>query len=272
MLAEKPGNVSPRHSFTDATAEDFVTSGAAIAPVLATALQFPVGQTILHAVQATNAVVGHNTNLGIILLLAPLAAVPQDQSLRDGLQSVLQSLSVDDARSAFDAIRLASPGGLGKASDQDVSATPTMTLLDCMRLAADRDQIAAEYCSGFATVFETGLPLLQECLLWNHHADRRLGWLSLQLLARFGDSLIARKCGEQLNQQVQQQAQHVLDQGWPFESKADFAYLEFDRFLRDPDHRRNPGTTADLTAAVLFVAQRLEVCEINDDGSLSTAH
>src|SRR5262249_14716060 len=143
---------------------DFLLSAAAIAPVLEGAAARPVGQTILEAVRATRLVARTNTNLGIILLLSPLAAVPVGEPLRDGLLRPLGRLGVADARAAYESIRLANPGGLGRVPDQDVHDEPTQGLREVMALAADRDLIARQYGNGFEQVFDEGVPALRQAL------------------------------------------------------------------------------------------------------------
>src|SRR6516165_1571596 len=101
VTARKAGNVTRFHDFDDVTYLDFVLSGAAIAPVLA-ARQQRIGARVLEAVQATRRVVRTNTNLGIILSLAPLAAAGDD--LRTDLRNILVGLDVEDARQVFEAI------------------------------------------------------------------------------------------------------------------------------------------------------------------------
>src|SRR5688572_21198196 len=73
--ARKAGNVHPFAEFDDLKYADFVRSGEAIAPVLDAYHEQPLGITILEAIRATRAVVNTNTNLGIVLLLAPLSKV-----------------------------------------------------------------------------------------------------------------------------------------------------------------------------------------------------
>src|SRR5438105_8350832 len=100
--ARKPGNVHRYCDFDDAGYVDFLLSAAAIAPVLDRAPERRVGETILDAVRATRQVVATNTNLGIILLLTPLAAALGD--LLTGVLAVLDMLDVADARAAYQAI------------------------------------------------------------------------------------------------------------------------------------------------------------------------
>ena len=132
------------------------------APVLEGAAGRPVGETVLAAVRATRQVVRTNTNLGILLLLAPLAAVGPDRPLREGLRRVLERLDVADARAVYEAVRLANPSGLGRVPEQDVSEPPTQTLRQVMELAAGRDLIARQYANGFQEVFEVGVPALRQ--------------------------------------------------------------------------------------------------------------
>ena len=96
--------------------------------------------------------VSTNTNLGMILLLTPLAAVPPTIDLADGVEQVLAATTRDDARLVYQAIRLASPGGIGRVDEQDVADEPTMTLREVMALAADRDLVARQYAGGFQEV------------------------------------------------------------------------------------------------------------------------
>ncbi|HEX4627177.1 MAG TPA: triphosphoribosyl-dephospho-CoA synthase, partial [Gemmatimonadales bacterium] len=165
--APKPGNVSPVASFRDATYEQFLASAVAIGPALAVAGDRPLGVTIRAAVEATGSWVPSNTNLGLVLLLAPLARAalrPGDSSLRANLHATLAETTVADAREAYLAIGRAAPGGLGCSPEQDVADVPTVTLRDAMALAAERDVIAREYVTDFRITFETGAPALRQAL------------------------------------------------------------------------------------------------------------
>src|SRR3954470_5717071 len=133
LAAPKPGNV---HVFADGhrmSVDDFMRSADAAAEPL-TMPGASVGRRILDAVEATRAAVGTNTNLGIILLCAPLAAAAAvaTMDLRVALADVLESLNIEDAILAFRAIALASPGGLGHADRHDVHAPATVTLRQAM--------------------------------------------------------------------------------------------------------------------------------------------
>src|SRR5262249_16961670 len=146
----KAGNVHRFADFADVSYADFVASAAAAAPELGRAPDRLLGETILAAVRATRSVVRTNTNLGIVLLLAPLARAAGRGELPTGVHEVLAATTVEDAARVYSAIRLVSPGGLGTARDQDVSEVPTLPLRDVMALAADWDLVARQYANGFA--------------------------------------------------------------------------------------------------------------------------
>src|SRR5437763_636089 len=145
--APKPGNVHRGADFEDLTYPDLLTAAIMIGPVIEAAPRRPLGETILEAVKITQETIGTNANLGTILLLAPLAAVPRDEPLASGIAKVLEHLNATDARLVYEAIRLAKPGGLGRVSEADVAGDPPTDLLDAMRAAADRDLVARQYAN-----------------------------------------------------------------------------------------------------------------------------
>ncbi|MCI0359255.1 MAG: triphosphoribosyl-dephospho-CoA synthase [Planctomycetaceae bacterium] len=255
--APKAGNVHRSADFEDLTLFDLLASAVAIASAIDAAPQAGVGRTVLDAITATRAVVSTNTNLGIVLLLAPLAAVPRSRPLSSAsVRDVLATLTAEDCRLVYTAIRLAMPGGLGKVEEMDIAGEPPADLLFAMRAAADRDLVARQYTDDFRLVLEEALPLLI--------AGRSSGWsltdsiihAHLALLARYEDSLIARKCGSPTAKQVSARAGSVLATGGPGDEAYYESLADFDFWLRADGHRRNPGTTADLVAAALFAGLR----------------
>lgn len=288
--APKPGNVSPGRHFADIRYEHFLASAAAIGPAFTGVGERRIGETILLAARATSRWTRSNTNLGIVLLLAPLARAAafigghevggpdrlrsqgelrrvepeppakaggmplQGDELRDALRKVLNDTTVADARDVFAAIRLASPGGLGEAAEQDVADEPTVTLLEAMQLAADRDGIAREYATGFATTFEVAVPALlrarRDGLSWDDVVVETF----MTVLASRPDTHIERRGGPELAADVSQRAADVMRAGGIRTDDGRRALGYFDHSLRDPRNTGNPGTTADVTAAALFVA------------------
>lgn len=254
VSAPKPGNVTRYADFSDTHFEDFLLSAIAIGPALAQADHAGVGEIIRQAVQDTQRMVHSNTNLGILLLLAPLVkACLGEGGLRENLAQVLAGLTVEDACQAYAAIRLAHPGGLGRAPQADVAEEPTLTLYQAMSLAQERDSIAREYVTNFAITFEIGYPAL--CDVWHVTANPADAIVQayLTLLARVPDTLIARKRGAKMAGQVSRWAADVLEAGGVFTAHGRQAVADLDRTLRDERHTLNPGTTADLTAAAIFL-------------------
>jgi triphosphoribosyl-dephospho-CoA synthase len=261
--AAKPGNVSPAVGFGDTTYWDFLASAAAIGHPLGAAGTRPLGETILLAVEATRRWTTANTNLGIVLLLAPLARAAalvdvdattiRPADLQRSMTRVLADTTVDDARSTYAAIRLAAPGGLGTAEAQDVANEPTVTLTDAMRLAADRDGIASEYATGFCATFDIATPALcaarDDGLPWNDAIVETF----LTLLAARPDTHIARRGGHALARDVTARAADVVRLGATRTPAGRAAIARFDASLRDQHNRANPGTTADITTAAIFV-------------------
>jgi triphosphoribosyl-dephospho-CoA synthase len=248
--APKPGNIYRGADFDDVTYADFLTSASVLGPKIAFASTHGVGHAILEAARAIHRSVGTNTYLGTVLLLAPLAAVPATESLLDGVTKVLDALTADDTRFVYEAVRVANPGGLGKLDEADIRGTPpAIDLVDAMRLAADRDLVARQYVNKFAEVFATA----EQIESGQGSLSDRIVRSYLMMLAEIPDSLVARKCGPDLADRVRCGARRVLSfHGDEYHA----ALADFDFWLRTDGHRRNPGTTADIVAAALFVLLR----------------
>lgn len=254
--ARKPGNVHRYADFDDLNYLDFIAAAAAVAPVLARSPDRRVGRTVLDGVRAARRVTSTNANLGILLLLAPLTKAAAEADFRSGLDRVLDELDVEDARLVYEAIRLANPGGLGRSADQDIRDAPTRPLREVMALAAHRDGIARQYANGFREVFDDGAPAVLEGMERTGSMEGAIIRTHLHLMARHPDTLIARKRGPIEAAESARRARAVLDAGWPHAPASREAFAEFDAWLRADGRRRNPGTTADLIAACLFVLLR----------------
>jgi len=256
--APKPGNV---HAFADGhrmTVDEFVRSAdAAAAPLSAQGAR--VGLRIHRAVMATFAAVGTNTNLGIILLCAPLAAAAERDAvnLRSALHEVLQDLDVDDADLAFRSIARAAPAGLGHSAQHDVFNPATVSLLEAMSAAANRDMVARQYATDFADIFDLGLPLFESVSQSKGAAKWATLGTFLGFLSAYPDSHIARKFGTETANCVQRTALNfaAMLQAAEQPNQVLPALLTWDAALKAK--AINPGTSADLTVATLF-AHRLQ--------------
>jgi triphosphoribosyl-dephospho-CoA synthase len=254
MEALKPGNV---HLFADGhqmSAGDFFDSARASAVPL-TDPGLPIGRRVLDAVRATRQAVRMNTNLGILLLCTPLAAAAQldVRDLRGSVDAVLRSLTLADAKAVFEAIGLASPGGLGTAEAHDVRDAPTVPLLQAMSEASGRDMIARQYVTAFQDVFETGLAAHDQAIGRGESGMWPTVFAYMAFLTAFPDSHVVRKFGSLIADAVQQEAVAVLASLDAISSEPERIALlaAFDQSLKA--RGINPGTSADLTVACLLV-------------------
>ncbi len=263
--ALKPGNV---HLFADGhgmVVQDFIKSASVSSAVIARP-ELTLGARINCAVDATWQAVGCNTNLGIVLLCAPIIHAAINLQMKDikkdalhkKLLQILANSTIDDAQSAFNAITLAQPAGLGSGYSHDVQNEAQCTLLEAMKTAADRDVIALQYSNGFNDVFYVGLLQYQVALaLWQNPAWAVTA-LHLFWMANYLDSHVVRKYGFKVANDLQAIAlQHktaFLKQTNPkqYQSKL----MQFDQNLKQKGI--NPGTSADLTVATLFVSALLQ--------------
>ena len=256
LAALKPGNVHAYAAGHDMTSADFEVSARASAPAMADPA-LTVGQRILESIRHTRAVVACNTNLGIVLLCAPLAQaalMAAGPGLRQQLHDLLHGLTVDDAERAFAAIRLANPGGLGESARHDVQHSPAVTLHAAMAEARHRDRIAAQYCTDFVDIFEFGLDRLAAGQARWPEPEWATAATYMGFLAAYPDSHVARKLGQRVAEAVMTDARplaHRLQAAANPKTILD-DLKNFDRTLKDKGI--NPGTSADLTVATLFVS------------------
>ena len=255
LEALKPGNV---HIFADGhgmTVQDFIDSADAVSKVIAQP-DLTLGERIFQSVQATQNAVHMNTNLGMILLCAPLIQAKLKSNgtgLQANIHAVLGGSTIDDAEACFATIRLANPAGLGNSDTHDVYLPADCTLQVAMQQAADVDSIARQYSNNFADVFD-GVVVYQKALKqWQKPAWAATA-LHLHFMRHFLDSHIARKHNETIAKLVQNQAaEHAVEFSQAFNPKNyQSELLSFDAALKKQG--LNPGTSADLTVASLFLS------------------
>ena len=252
----KPGNVGRHGAGHGMDCADFTRSAEVVTPILCDR-RLGIGRKILSSIEATRAAVHCNTNLGMVLLLAPIIRVYQEHGLqpdfRRTIKSTLKSLGRREAQDIFAAIRLANPGGLGKTDRYDVNSKPDIGIYSAMATAQDRDLVALQYANGYREVAGPGVKCLQ-----NHH-DRwnSLEWAVvacyLMYMASFPDSHIRRKHGSETAEQVRKKTKPVLERFMSYDNPEDAeeVLLIFDRELKASE--LNPGACADLTVASLLL-------------------
>ena len=268
VMALKPGNVSRYAAGHGMRAEDFLRSGTVVSPILCERAR-SVGERILRAVQATMRQVGCNTNLGMLLLFAPLIRAAEEApagglaGLRQALAKVLADLRGAEGERIFRAIREARPGGLGSSRRYDVRSASGHELLEAMRHARRRDRIALQYVSGYEDIFSSGIPCFSKALARYGDVEWALTMCYIEFLCSFADSHVCRRHGraaaEALCGKALRMRQALLAREDPRDCLP--ALLQLDGELKGA--RINPGTSADLAAASLL-AWRL----VHGDGAL----
>ena len=255
----KPGNVDRHRDLDDLRFEQFMAGAVGARRGLQQAAEgASVGTAFINAVDGMSAQAGDNTQFGCLLLLVPLVKAAAEQSLTpDGVRSVVESTTVEDAvdfYTAFEHVDVAVGEPPPEADALDVrrgsDAAPTLrdrglTLYDIMELSADPegrlgDGNACEWVSGFERTFRAADALLGD----EGPVVDRTARVFLELLAEQPDTLVAINHGQTVAREVSDRAAAV---------DGDLAAAEklAEEFVKKG---YNPGTTADITAAALFVA------------------
>ncbi len=255
LEALKPGNVSLYADGHDMTVRDFQKSAEVSVPLLCKSTS-GLGQRVQDSVRATQAAVGCNTNLGMLLLFAPIIMAAETEfktieELRLSLESTLSSSTQHDADHIFEAISLAKPGGLGRVDSQDVNQKPTCSLLAAMQLAKERDSIALQYTNNFAEIFDFGLASIKVFeKRWNS-----VKWSTvscyLNFMSTMTDSHVERKFGREIAEKIKIKSGAIAKEFNKNPEKSIGLLQDFDKELKIKNY--NPGTSADLTAASLLV-------------------
>lgn len=274
----KPGNVHRTQDFDDMTYEDFLISGASIRESLETVVnnasncypntlnQINVGDCILNCITSTNSLVNTNTNLGIVMLLVPIAAafgsIRKEDTLSNFpniLEIILKNTTSEDAVALVKAISLANAGGMdNKPPEYDVNNNDTLedirknqvNVYDLFEMSADYDKISYELTHGLPVILNYGYPTYAKFMNDYSQNDLTLE-IYLTILANVPDTLITREYGDKIAKKVSNKAKSILENSEIGSTDRLNQLKEFDVFLRN--NKYNPGTTADFTAASLFV-------------------
>lgn len=257
LQAIKPGNV---HVFADGhgmTIDDFIHSADVTADIIARA-DLSLGERVFYAVEATQKTVGQNTNLGVLLLCAPIISaalhIADGQSLQQSLDETLSKLTINDAQMAAKAIVLANPAGLGEAEQYDVHEPPQVTLYALMKTAQDKDRIAWQYANNFQDIMTFGVTRYSDAMLrWENPAWAATA-LYLGFLSYVPDTHVVRKYGDAAAQALMQEASDIELAYWETDNPKliQKRLLAWDASLKQ--RGINPGTSADFTVATLLTS------------------
>jgi len=257
VQAFKPGNVSVYADGHDMTVADFRASAKVSAEPLCNP-DYSLGEKIYYAVKATREAVGCNTNLGIILLCAPLIqAISHKYSgltLRQAVSKVLGESTIEDADWVFKAITLASPGGLGSSDQQDVNEKASVTLLEAMKIASAKDRIALQYTTDYQDIFN--FAVLRYTIGFNRWGDRNWAAVAVyaDMLSHFPDSHIERKYGNQYSEMVAVKMAQLSEELYKTDNPEQIKPLLFSLDQELKLYGINPGTTADMIVATVLTA------------------
>ena len=264
----KPGNVHRNRDYDDMVFEDFLLSAVAVGDVFreVTTLvdvnkpeKANLGKYIREAVAETNKWVKTNTNLGIMMMCIPIAcsAAISDSfdDLHVNVKKLMDATTVDDACDLYDAINLADAGGMGDQDEFDVNSESAkdelrkngQTMYDILEFSAGWDRLASELTTGMPVCFELGYPEYYN-LRKNKSLSDSCVLTFLKILSEVPDTLISRKYGDEVANEVSDMAKNLLLEKDDFETKL----IEFDDYLFSKGY--NPGTTADLTAASIMIS------------------
>ena len=226
VSAPKPGNVHRGADFEDLTFYDFIQSAVAIGSVFERHQVLSLGQLVFAAVEATRSVVSTNTNLGLILLMAPLAKAGTPDS--EGVRAVLTELQPEDAELVYLAINSSKAGGLGDVVEMDVAERAPKSLLAAMEHASERDFIAAQYVNGFDDILSVAAPKLYQNQQAGLSQIDAIVRTHVELMSLYPDTLIARKCGDEVARESASRAGFVLEQVSNGEDEYRVALADFD--------------------------------------------
>ena len=254
----KPGNVHKYSEGHGMNLKDFLKSSLIISKCL-TKNNLDLGKKILISVNEIQNKIKKNTNLGIILMLSPIATIVQEEGviskeeLLKKIKSLIKKQNIKNSIPIFKAISLTSPGGLGFSKKYDVNELPNTNLYKAMEFAKKKDLIARQYCNGFEDIYKIGIPAYKKFYNKWGKVDWALTGVYLTFLKKFNDSHIVRNKGNKIATSIKKEAKKYyffLKRNKNL-TKIKKKLLIFDKKLKSK--RINPGTTADLTVATLLL-------------------
>ena len=251
----KPGNVNLLSSHKDTKAQDYLDSAILSSKELFNQ-NYSLGKRILESVNVTRSKVNVNTNLGIILLCAPVIQSYIDFNnldLREGIKKTLSTTSIKDTHDLCAAINISSPGGLGDSDMYDTASYPNASIKQIMDYSQEYDRISYQYSHNFSDIFDFIIPKLEFLNQRYESLDISLSLLFIEILAKIPDSHISRKFGDKIAKKTSNNAHDLLK---ILDREYDPDYLAKALNNLDYEYKKkgiNPGTTADLLVASLMI-------------------
>ncbi|ELZ03079.1 triphosphoribosyl-dephospho-CoA synthase [Natrialba aegyptia] len=263
----KPGNVDRHRDLDDLRFEHFLAGAVGARDGLEmAATDSEIGPAFERAIEGMAAQEGDNTQFGALLLLVPLVRAARDGLSRSAVESVVEQTTVADAAAfyrAFEHVDVFVPDPPADMAPLDVrrgsDAIPALearelTLFDVMDRSVPGDDVAREWTTGFERSFAAADRLAAT----TGPLPDRAAAVFLSLLANRPDTLVANRHDEATAREVSQRAAALADRNaiaTDRDAVETFATELVDRGI-------NPGTTADITAAGLFIALEHDTVEI----------
>ena len=251
----KPGNVNIKSPHSDTKAEDYLESSLLSSKELFKT-DYSLGERILNSIKITRSKVKTNTNLGIILLCAPIIHACiyfNNLTLREGIKKTLSTSTVKDTQDLCMAINISAPGGLGTREIYDTASKPTVSILEIMNHSASYDRISYQYSHDYSDIFDFIIPRLVFLNKKHNSLDISLSLMFMEILAKIPDSHISRKFDDKIAKKTSNNASDllkILDR----EYSSDYLVDRLNNL--DYEYKKkgiNPGTTADLLVASLMI-------------------
>ncbi|MCU4924951.1 triphosphoribosyl-dephospho-CoA synthase [Halobacteria archaeon AArc-dxtr1] len=263
----KPGNVDRHRDLDDLRFEHFLAGAVGAREGIERAeAGDPVGEAFERAVEGMATQRGGNTQFGALLLLVPLVAAAGEELTPARAVEVATETTVADAAAfyrAFEHVDVFVSDPPPDAADLDVrrgrEAIPTLeeegiTLRDVMARGADADDVAREWTTGFERSFAAAKRIAAA----DGPVADRAATAFLSLLAERPDTLVAKRRGEAVAAETSERAARLHERD-SLQADRDAVEAFADELV---EREINPGTTADLTAAGLFIALEHETVAV----------
>ncbi len=257
----KPGNIDREHDYVGTKYEDFLAAAIGVFPILEKGCnEGRIGQLILEASEeCVHWQRGGNTHFGAYILLFPLikaASAGHLSDLRSNVINIVKDTTVEDAVDFYRAfsmveVRIKSSGDLNaKEKSLDVSDQSSfehirsqgLTLFDIMSISAKNDMVAQEWVDGFSRSFKAAEKILKKRQSSTMNDATVLTFI--ELLAEEPDTFVVKKYDMNKAVYVQGLALDVLEHRMTLNELSNRLYVE----------KINPGSTADLIIAGIFIA------------------
>jgi len=128
-----------------------------------------------------------------------------------------------------------------------------VTLFDTFKIASSYDSIASEWVHNYPITFDLGYPYFVKHLEETGDINTATVHAYLKILAEVPDTFISRKMGQAKAESISAEAGRVLKEGGLATPLGRNLLHKLDSELRDPENNLSPGTTADITEAVLAI-------------------